>query len=77
VNLRHEIAEAKARGSTHMVVTCVRAKEPRTMPGSMGVFLARPRILGKYLGPGHGPVSDGSRQRYAYDVSIADLERLR
>jgi len=42
------------------------------MPGSRGVFLTRPRILGKYLGPG----ADRSG-RYVYDVAIADLERLR
>jgi hypothetical protein len=51
-----------------MIVKVERARAPRTQPGAQGVVLARPRIVGRYLGEGHRP----GVHVYAVD----DMERL-
>ena len=67
--LEEEIAEAERLGHIHMIVKVVRKRPPSTMPGSVGVAQAKPRLVGRYLGEGNAPGV------YVYDVLIHDLKR--
>ena len=67
-DVRQAMLDARARGSTHLVVTIEKAC-PRTKPGDRGVYLAQPRIMGRYLGWSTG-------RTHVYDVALDDLERL-